>query len=166
MRGFWLSGAPTFRRIWLILGALLLAVGGAAGQESTNYDLERLTVTAGAGHASSARFDADITVGQTVPAGAASFCNNGFAVTLGFWSVLGETATSNLLFVNWSQVIADQIDLTWSGATPTFEVYRGASIETLIDPTNLHDITTTCSSTDDLPLPGDIVYYRVIAVPD
>jgi len=165
-RSGFVRGLPTLGRIGLMLGTCLLAIGGAIGQESTNYTIERLTVTAGAGHASSTRFDAEVTIGQTVPAGAASFCNNGYAVTLGFWSARGETPTANLLFVSQSPVIADQIDLTWSGATQAFEVYRGPAIETLLDPANLYDMTTTCSSTDDLPLPGSIVFYRVYSIPD
>jgi len=77
-----LSDLPTLRRIGLMLGTCLLAAVWAFGQESSNYKLERLTVIAGAGHAGSARFDAEVTIGETVPTGAASFCSGRFSERL------------------------------------------------------------------------------------
>ena len=101
-----------------------------------------------------------MTFGQTGPSGAASFCNGGFVSGLGFWSVLGESPVENVL-----ALAADRtgdVDLRWSGSASRFEVYRGTSASTILDPGNLFVTTTSCSAADSDPPAARIVFYNVI----
>jgi hypothetical protein len=143
----------------------LLDPGAAWSQESASYSLKRLTVSSGTGQAASSHFDVVLTLGQTEPAGSVSFCNSGYGATLGFWSGRGETPVPSFLSLAWISN-PGRVDLAWSGAAASFQVFRSASASSLFEPGSLFATTTGCVWSDDEPLSGSIYYYGVMPVED
>jgi hypothetical protein len=148
------------------LAALLGAFGSeaASAQESTHYAIDGLTVGSGATIAAGARFDMSVTVAEIEPAGASSFCNLGFGVTLGTASFLGELAVPSYLSVTLDRGNPAYVDLAWSGSAQKFDVYRGTSASTLVTPGNYYTTAPGCLVIDTTPFVGKIIYYTVIPV--
>ncbi len=141
----------------LLLVAVALPV---ASQDSSNYSMRRVAVSAAAGTVGSPGFGTTIVIGHS--SGATSFCNFGFNSGLGFWSVLGVLPIPNDLRADKSGNPVET-ELSWSGSTGQFEVYRSTSPVDLIDPVNLFAVTGDCTTVD--PDPNSTVYYKVMSVP-
>jgi hypothetical protein len=140
----------------------VFAASSARAQDSAHFSLEGVTVTAGAADAASAHFDLSVTVAQLEPAGAASFCNDGFGIVLG-----GAPFTEALPVPNHLIVLRDSgnpahTDLSWSGAAASYEVYRSPSASDLTAHGNLLTTSTGCLVVDTDPFVGPIVYYAVV----
>jgi hypothetical protein len=124
--------------------------------------MDRVTVSATASHAASARFDLAVTFGQEVPVGGASLCNVGFLQTLGFWSVLGPQDAPIQLQVNHGATDPAEVELLWTGSSDSFTVYRSDLPENVVGPPNVALVTPVCAATDAPPVEVDIVYYLVL----
>ena len=146
--------------------AFLLLVSGTIpvlGQQSANFSMDRISVTAGGNTAASANFETTVVIGQDSPSGASSFCNSGFINTAGFWSVLGDAPVSIVLAVGKDAANPNQVELSWSGANPVFHLYSSTLPTDVLDPLNLTLATATCSASDS-PLAA-LVFYKVVPKP-
>lgn len=136
-----------------------------AAQQSDRFVMERVTLAAATGPTGAARFNTTAVVAPADPAGAASRCNDGYLTVTGFWSVARTAAVPLRL-----RLVADAsdpagVDLVWSGADPSFQVFRSPTAHDVTDPINLLTQTSDCRYTDaKAPAPG-ILYYRVEALP-
>ncbi len=138
---------------WLLsLGVLSLV----AAQESPNYKVKRLTVTALAERLSSTSYRNTLVASEVI--GTAGVCPEGSATHLGFWSVLGPGQVPVLLTVGRTPANAS-IDLSWTGQSASFEVYRDTSPVAVIAPENLLVTTSSCAVTDMTA--ADIAFYLV-----
>jgi hypothetical protein len=151
-----LSGAA------ILVGCLLAGPVTVPAQQSASYVMDRVTATASAHRLSSASFDLSVTVAQEGPVGSVSFCNGGFLQSTGFWSVLGEHPAPVKLRVAWSTSYGAEIELTWSGSAPSFDVYRSDAPESIVNGANLTATTTGCETTDTPPAEPSILYYLVV----
>ena len=138
-------------------------VGPGLAQESANYVMERITIAAAAQQSSSPSFDMNVTFGQEGPGGSASSCNQSFVQNTGFWSIQGYSPVPVVLRAARSVVDPSDVDLTWTGSTSSFEVYRSAFPNDVLDPLNLATITPECAVTDSPPT-VTIVYYLVVPI--
>ena len=155
-----LSGRRSSR---LILG-LLLAAGmffSGRSQESASYVMDRLTMTSSAADSASASFEISVTFAQEGPAQSVSFCNSGFMAGAGFWSILGVSPVPVRLRVNPDAVDPTAVALSWSGAAPSFEVYRAEAPDSVVQPTNLQTVASSCSALDGPPPGAPIVFYLI-----
>jgi hypothetical protein len=143
-----------------------LGAGPAGAQESARFAIDGLTVTSGASAASGPRYDMSITAAEIEPAGASSFCNLGFGVSLGTASFLGEPPVPNHLSVTRDSGNPAFVDLAWSGSARKFDVYRGTSAAKLVGPGNYYATTADCLVIDTTPFAGAIIYYTVIPEQD
>jgi hypothetical protein len=139
---------------------LILAAASTSAQESANFKLERLTLAATPGAASSANYATTITLGQEGPSGSVSRCSGGFLLTTGFWSVLGETPVPVWLTLGRNAVDRTLPDLMWSGSSSEFTLYRATVPMSVIDPFNEFLVTSLCATTDTPP-PASVTFYLV-----
>jgi hypothetical protein len=123
--------------------------------------MDRITIAGGAAMSASASYDSSITFSQEGPAGSVSFCNNGFGQGTGFWSVRGMSPVPVRLQVAHDPLDADTLDLRWSGASPTFELYRAVLPSNVLDPAHLTATTTDCATLDTPPTEPDFIYYLI-----
>ncbi len=155
-------------RCLIVAAGLMVAAGWgmpASAQESASFVLERLTIAGASQTIASARYETTMTVGQESPAGAASICNVSLTASLGFWSVQGELPVPVILTVMRNPVDPQAIDLTWTGNTPTFQVFRDYTPQNLVSLANLERVTALCSATDALAFQSNAIYYDVEALP-
>jgi len=148
----------------VILGStslVLTPVAPAAAQESGSFVMSRVTLAATGAVASSPRFDMRSTLGQAVPVGAVSRCNDGYHQTAGFWSVLGDQPVPTLLFVASDVANPGGVILTWTGSAPQFDLYRATTAPTLLDPGNFTHTVFGCT-TADLPPVAPRIFYQVV----
>lgn len=136
--------------------------GPARAQASTNFKMERVSVTAVGQTVSGASYQTTVVLGQESPAGAASSCNSGWRMSLGFWSVLADLPVPIRLLVDKDPTDSQVADLTWSGADDVFEVYRATSPQNVVDPTNPNFPAMECAASD-ATLAVDILFYQVIS---
>ncbi|HET8945699.1 MAG TPA: hypothetical protein VFQ07_01850 [Candidatus Polarisedimenticolia bacterium] len=146
------------------LFAVLAFLGAphANAQESAHFSLDGVTVVAGANEASSARFGLAVAVAELEPSGAASFCNDGFGVVLGASAFTPALPVPNHLIVLRNAANPAHVDLAWSGAAASYDVYRSSSASNLASPANDLTTSTGCLLVDTDPFTGPIVYYRVV----
>lgn len=154
-------------RRWPVLTAFVLyhlatISNHALAQESASFVMNRVSISATASHATSARFDLALTFGQEVLAGSASLCNVGFLQTLGFWSVLGSQDAPIQLQVSHGATDPAEVELQWTGSSDSFTVYRSDLPESVVGPPNVALITPVCAATDAPPVEVEIVYYLVL----
>ena len=138
----------------------ILVAASASAQESTNFKLERLTLAATAGPATSANYATTITFAQEGPSGSLSRCNDGFLQSTGFWSVLGESAVPVRLMLGRNAADRTHPDLMWSGSSSEFTLYRATVPVSVIDPLNEFLVTSSCATTDTPP-PAATTFYLV-----
>jgi len=134
----------------------------AFAQESARFSLDGVSVTAGVADAASARFDLAVTVAELEPSGAASFCNAGFGVVLGAAPFTPDLPVPNHLIVLRNAVDPGHVDLSWSGAAASYDVYRSTSSSSLTSPSNYLTTSSGCLVVDTDPFTGPIVYYTVV----
>lgn len=154
-----LSALPSLLLAWWLAPTVLQA------QESAHFSLNGVTVTTGAEEAvSSARFDLSVVVAALEPAGAASFCNDGFGVVLGGAPFTAALPVPNHLLVSRNGGNPAHVDLTWSGTAASYDVYRATSPVNLATPGNYVTTSPGCLVVDSDPFQEPIVYYTVIPV--
>jgi hypothetical protein len=149
---------PNLLRIVPLLA--LFVVASTPAQESSNFKLERLTLAATSGPATSANYATTITFAQEGPSGSLSRCNDGFLQSTGFWSVLGESPVPARLMLGRNIVDRTHPDLMWSGSSSEFTLYRATVPMSLIDPLNEFLVTSSCATTD-VPPPAATTFYLV-----
>ena len=130
-------------------------------QQSENFRLKRVTVSATAAQQHSPSFGNTVT-GIDI-GGASSVCPIGMAVTTGFWSVRGVSAIPTILTAVQSGVQPDDVDLSWTGLGSSFNLYRSESPAGLVSVENLYGVEMVCNDTDTNALidPGAVLYYQV-----
>ena len=153
------------RRILIVLMMSVSWVRAAFAQSSATFAMKRLSIIAGSAIMTSAHFSTDMVGPQESPVGGASFCNVGSRTGLGFWSVLGRISVPIVLTARRSTVDPLDIDLSWSGAEPAFQVYRAFTPADVLNPGNLDRETSVCSATDTLASQSDLMFYNVIPKP-
>ena len=140
---------------------IVVAIWPATAQQSANFSMDRISVTAVANTASSTNFETTVVVGQNSPSGASSFCNTGFINSTGFWSVLGDLPVPIQLRVD-KNTDPTAVDLMWTGADDTFQLFRSTSPVNVTDPTNLQLETPLCDASDTDASGSNILFYNVI----
>ena len=148
--------------------ALLLVVilqPATEAQKSENFVLDGVSVGAGSTKSTSANFENTVVAGEVSPGGAASFCNSGFVMSLGFWSALGDIPVSIQLMARQNEMDPGSVDLSWTGAADNFQVYRAFTPEDIFDPANLYAESATCDSVDGSASQSDIIFYKVVPTP-
>ena len=153
------------RKYLLIVVTLVLCLPLVAAQESASFRMDRLTVAGGAGSSSSTSFAMTVLAASEGPVGSSSFCNAGFVNTLGFWSVLGNAQVPVRLQVGLVPETPADVDLAWTGAADTFEVYRADLPEDVLNSNNLLEETAVCEAEDSLASSADLLFYKVIPKP-
>ncbi len=125
--------------------------------------LKRLTVAGVADRMTSAGYVMNVTSGPV--AGTSGVCPTGTTASLGFWSLKAPMTVPQLLMVdktfNAGSGVFD-IELSWTGQSTLFEIYRNTSPIALVDPGNLYRTTSLCNDTDQNADPFDILFYSVI----
>lgn len=150
------------RRTVPFLFALLLGVSHA--QQSASYVSERVALSAAAGSAASGSFTTTVTVAQQGPSGAASLCNDGWLVSVGFFSILGASPVPIVLRAERDPIDPGTVQLEWSGAVAQFDLYRvTADAAGIGDPANLDRTLSLCTAADTNAAEADLVFYRVVA---
>lgn len=148
--------------VGLLSAALALAPARPApAQESQHYVMGRVTLSATGALASSPRFDTRVTLGQTVPVGSVSRCNDGYLQSAGFWSVLGDQPVPLMLFVTNDTANPGGVILTWTGSASQFDLYRSNAAASNLDPGNLTRTVYSCT-TADMPPAVPRIYYQVV----
>ncbi|MBZ5639922.1 MAG: hypothetical protein LAO51_14340 [Acidobacteriia bacterium] len=66
-----------------------------------------------------------------------------------------------------SRNIADplNVDLRWSGAESTYQLFRAYTSVDIFNPANLDRETGTCNATDALAFQSGVIFYNVIPRP-
>lgn len=154
------------RSLWVTLAALLIcALSQAMAQQSSRFVMERVSVSAVSGTASSSRFTTSAVIAHSPVAGGASHCNDGFVSGVGFWPLSGSVSVPILLQVSRKQSEPGELDLVWSGADPAFRVFRSTTPQDVSDPANLLIETPSCSHVESGHPVAGVVFYRVLAAP-
>jgi len=131
-----------------------------SAQSSTNFRMDRITVASGAEPIASANFAMSVTFAQEGPVGSVSRCNDGLLQTAGFWSMSGHTPVPVRLHVGRAASDPSLPELSWSGSSPEFTLYRSVIPQGVVNPLNQTLVTTGCS-TIDTPPPAAVIYYVV-----
>ncbi len=125
--------------------------------------LKRLTVAGVADRMTSAGYVMNVTSGPV--AGTSGVCPTGTTASLGFWSLKAPMTVPQLLMVdktfNAGSGVFD-IELSWTGQSTLFEIYRNTLSIALVDPGNLYRTTSLCNDTDQNADPFNILFYSVI----
>ena len=152
-------------RMFCGVSLLIVLVTPAAAQSSAHYSMKRISLVGGSANMASSSFTANAVGSQESPVGGASFCNVGPATGLGFWSVLGHVAVPIVLSAQRDTADPGNVDLFWSGADPTYQLYRAYTPSGIFNPANLEAETSSCSTTDPLALQSSLIFYSVIRKP-
>ncbi len=96
--------------------------------------------------------------------GTSGACPAGAITSLGFWSLEGHTSMRQILMVDKTRNGGGSfdIDLSWTGQSTLFEIYRNTSPGALTDPGNLYKTTPLCNDTDQNADALQLLFYRVI----
>jgi hypothetical protein len=125
--------------------------------------LKRLTVAGVADRMTSFSYSMHVT--SEPVAGTSGVCPAGTTGSLGFWSFKAPGNVPVLLLVDKTPRGAPgnyDVDLTWTGRSTQFEIYRNTTPNGLIQPGNLWRTTTLCTETDLQANQSDILFYSVI----
>jgi hypothetical protein len=126
-------------------------------------ELKRLTVAGVADRMSSVSYIMNVTSAPV--AGTSGVCPAGKTGSLGFWSFRAPTKVPVLLTMNKTFNGGSgqyDVELTWTGLSTLFEIYRNTSPVALIEPGKLWQTTNLCNETDQDAYPFDILFYSVI----
>jgi len=140
---------------------VLASTRPARAQESDHFVMTRVTLAATGAVASSSTFDMRVSLGQAVPVGAVSRCNDGYHQSAGFWSVLGDQPVPTLLLVGRDPANPGGVILNWTGSAAQFDLYRSNTAPTLLDPGSFTRSILGCT-TADLPPVTPRIYYQVV----
>jgi len=123
--------------------------------------MTRVTLASTGSTAASPSFEMRVTLGQAVPVGAVSRCNDGFHQSAGFWSVLGDLPVPTVLLVARDPAAPGGVILSWSGSASQFDLYRSGIAGSVLDPGNFVTSTFACT-TADLPPEIPRTYYQIV----
>jgi len=124
---------------------------------------KRLTLAGVAERMTSASYLMNVTSAPV--SGTSGVCSTGTKNSLGFWSIKAPTTVPNVLMVHKTYNAGGgvfDIELSWTGHSTLFEIYRSTSAINLVDPGNLYKTTSLCSDTDQNADPFDFLFYSVI----
>lgn len=152
------------RIVGLGLLCVVIAFLSVSGTTQAEYEMKRVSVTGVADRLASSNYRMSVT--SEPLGGAAGTCPNGSVNSLGFWSVLGPMAVPMRLTVDKNAAYELDVDLSWTGHAPSFEIYRSTSPVNLISPDNLYWTTNYCDDTDENAASSDVLFYKIIARPD
>ena len=124
--------------------------------------MDRVTLTAAAGHITSANAAMEPTFAQEGPVGALSRCNNGFLQHVGFWSILGEASVPVHLQVRFDELDPLGVELEWTGTASQFLIHRSTDASVITDPASELGMTSSCMASDSPPPSEPIIYYLVL----
>jgi hypothetical protein len=128
--------------------------------------MQRVTVSAVTGSASSTRYSTTASISQSPFSGAASHCNQGYVAGIGFWSMTGNAAVPIELQLVFDQALPNALDLRWSGAEERFQLFRSTTPQDVTDPVNLVVETPSCGFVEVKPPVPGVQFYRVSSVPE
>jgi hypothetical protein len=131
-------------------------------QALSPYSMDRVSVTAVGQTASSPVYTTIVVAGQDSPSGAASVCNTGYKMSLGFLSVMGNLPVPILMRVEREPSSASEVQLSWSGAEDYFDLYRAFNPQNIVDFQNLHSSPSSCTAVDANADEADIIFYKVM----
>jgi hypothetical protein len=125
--------------------------------------LGRLAVAGVADRLTSTGYVMHVTSEPT--AGSSGVCPTGTTSSLGFWSFKAQTPVPTTLMArkinNTGGGILD-VELSWTGQSTQFEIYRSSSPANLEDPGNLYKTTSSCGDVDQNVVPFNILFYSVV----
>jgi hypothetical protein len=150
--------------VGLGLLCVVIALLSASGTAQAEYEMKRVSVTGVADQLASSSYIMSVT--SEPIGGATGVCPSGSVNSLGFWSVLGPMAVPTRLTVDKNAAYELDVDLSWTGHAPFFDVYRSTSPVNLVSPGNLYWTTNYCDDTDENATSSDILYYKIIARPE
>jgi hypothetical protein len=125
--------------------------------------LKRLTMAGVADRISSVSYAMNVT--STPVAGSSGVCPAGKSGSLGFWSFKAPVDVPEILRVGKTPGGGDgqyNVELTWTGRSTQFAIYRSNSPIALVGSGNLWLTTSLCYETDENAHPFDILFYIVI----
>ncbi|NIM00972.1 MAG: hypothetical protein GTN89_08715 [Acidobacteria bacterium] len=136
--------------------------GDACDVTSGSTKLERLTVASVADRMTSSGYAMHVTSAPV--SGGVSTCPTGTRTSLGFWPFKGHSTVPQVLMLDKTRVGGGSIDieLSWSGYSNLFEIYRNTSPVALEDAGNLYMTTPNCSDTDQNADGFNLLFYSVI----
>jgi hypothetical protein len=98
-------------------------------------------------------------------AGTSGVCPAGTTGSLGFWSFKAPTGVPVFLTVDKIPSGGNgqyNVELTWTGRSTLFELFRSTSPIALVEPGNSWRTTNLCGETDQNSNPFDILFYSVV----
>jgi len=143
------------------ISTVLASTRPARAQESDHFVMTRVTLAATGAVASSPTFDMRVSLGQAVPVGAVSRCNDGYHQTAGFWSLLGDQPVPTLLMVRNDPMNPGGVILDWTGSASQFDLYSSTTAPTLLDPGSFARSVFGCTTADRPPVTPRI-YYQIV----
>lgn len=153
------------RRLWLTFAcatAVLTSLAtppAMAEATSASFELRASTLTSLAEWMTSPSFNTTVTA--VTVSGTAGVCPSGSVATLGFWSVMGSRNVPVQLTLSKSVGNPNQVDLSWTGQSSAFAVYRSTSPNNVVSVENLYRTTTSCEETDESAEAFEILFYVV-----
>jgi hypothetical protein len=125
--------------------------------------LKRLAVAGVADRLASSGYLMNVTSAPV--SGTSGVCSTGTKNSLGFWSFKAQTAVPQFLMVGKTNNAGGgvfDVELSWTGNSALFEIYRSTSPISLVAPGNLYKTTSSCTDTDQNASPFNILFYSVI----
>ena len=144
----------------LVVCWIALVAHGSEAQSSATYSIDRLTIASSASPSSSTNYAIDVTLAQQGPVGAASRCNDSWLQSLGYWSLFGEMPVPVFLSVDKDSLDPTSPELSWTGSSSEFTVYRSTMVPGVLDPVNELLVTTACDAVDTPP-PAAVTFYLI-----
>ena len=154
-----------FRVIPTVVVAGGLLASTVIAQSSSNYMMEHVVVSAGAASAASQTWQMSVALTPDFRIGASSTCNRGFRTSLGLGTSADHIPVPIELSVRHSQADPQDVELTWTGADPLFQVYRSFSPSDVSGVLNLYQETDRCVFTDAFAHQESILFYLVLPRP-
>jgi hypothetical protein len=137
--------------------------GDACDATQGPAQLKRLAVAGVADRLTSSGYLMNVTSDPV--AGTSGVCSTGTKNSLGFWSFKAQTAVPQFLMLDKTNNAGGgvfDIELSWTGHSTLFEIYRSTSPIGVVDPGNLYKTTSLCSDTDQDVGPFNVLFYSVI----
>jgi hypothetical protein len=128
-----------------------------------DFGTQRVAVAGVADHLTSDSYSMSVT---SVPIGGVTgVCPSGSVSALGFWSILGPNKVPVRLMMQKNAIDATNVDLSWTGQSSSFAIYRSTSPIDLVSPANLSRTTGFCDDTDENASESQILFFKVIVPP-
>jgi hypothetical protein len=140
---------------------LLFLPGLLAGgdPEPPSYALHQSSANSGGRQSTSTSYRLTASAGQPLTVGTSSSFH--YVLQSGFWSFLGSGLVPVILSVDKNAVTAGNVDLSWSGNNPPYDIYQATDCSNVF--AGYFDTTAANSYPDVAPPEAGLVCFNVLA---